>query len=325
MTLSNTYDCASLTQNLSVSCSKIASQTIMFILNYNSTIYPNNIVLTISNFTNIWYTSTINFTIITATNDTSYFYQEQDTKSVTYLPAQLSASANNDNNIVLLSTSKVTVSLSSPFIFTQLSNSSLLSVVMQIPTDLTPISASCIASFASSRCSQSSQTFTITEFGDLSSPMTIKFSALTSYFPTSSAFTINLYYNSSLVLTNTQLFVQPYCSIPCQSCTSIASQCLSCLPSPHTSQNVYFAFNNTCVNSCPDTYFLVNATMSCSKCNATACENCYANQNQCTTCLSGKYLYQSTCLSVCPAQYYAYNRQCLQCASTCANCNNTAT
>lgn len=271
VTLSNTYDCASLTQNLSVSCSKISSQTIMFILNYNSTIYSNNIILTISNFTNIWYTSTISFTIMTTTNDTTYFYQEQGTTPVTYQPAQLSASVNNDNNIVLLSTSKVTVSLTSPFLFTQLTNSSLLSIVIQIPTDLTPISATCIASFASSICSQSSQTFTITQFGDLSSPLTIKFSASTSYFTSSSSFTINLYYNSSLVLTNTQLIIQPYCSIPCQSCTSISNQCLSCLPSPYTTQTVYFSFNTTCINLCPDTYFLVNATMSCSKCNTTAC------------------------------------------------------
>jgi hypothetical protein len=271
VTLSNTYDCASLTQNLSVSCSKIASQTIMFILNYNSTIYPNNILLTISNFTNIWYASTVSFTIMTTTNDTTYFYQEQGATPVTYLAAQLGASANNDNNIVLLSTSKVTVSLSSPFLFSQLSNSSLLSIVMQIPTDLTPISGTCVASFASSICSQASQTFTITQFGDFSSPITIKFNTLTSYFTSSSSFTINLYYNSSLVLTNTQLTIQPYCSTPCQSCTSIANQCLSCLPSPHTTQTVYFSFNSTCVNLCPDTYFLVNATMSCSKCNTTAC------------------------------------------------------
>jgi proprotein convertase subtilisin/kexin type 5 len=35
-------------------------------------------------------------------------------------------------------------------------------------------------------------------------------------------------------------------------------------------------------------------------------------------------LYQSTCLSVCPNTYYAFNGQCLLCASPCANCNNTA-
>jgi len=87
--ISSVFDCASLTTNLTISCSKINSETMQFILNYNSSIYSNQATITVQNFTNNWYSSTRTFTVQTTTNDTSFYYQEEGSSIVNYLPAKI--------------------------------------------------------------------------------------------------------------------------------------------------------------------------------------------------------------------------------------------
>jgi hypothetical protein len=102
---------------------------------------------------------------------------------VSYQPAKIGATINNDNNIVLLGDSKVTVSLTSPFRLDKTTNTSQLYIVMQIPTDLVPKPGSCLPSFGSSSCTQSTtQTFNITGVSDFSSTLNVKFSAASSFF-----------------------------------------------------------------------------------------------------------------------------------------------
>lgn len=102
---------------------------------------------------------------------------------VGYQPARIGATINNDNNIVLLGESKVTVSLTSPFRLDKTTNTSQLYIVMQVPTDLVPKAGTCVPSFGSSACAQpTTQTFNITGLNDFSSTLNVRFTATTSFF-----------------------------------------------------------------------------------------------------------------------------------------------
>jgi hypothetical protein len=169
----------------------------------------------------MWYASTKTFSMQTTTNDTTFFYQEETSAIVNYQPAKLLTSINNDNNIVLLGDSKVTVELTSPFPLDKATNTNLISIVMQVPTDLVPKANTCSPSYGSALCNQTSaQVFNITSIGAFSSPLNIKFTAVTSYFESSSTFDIKLYYNSFLVLSSSELKAVKYCSSPCKACTT---------------------------------------------------------------------------------------------------------
>ncbi len=218
VTLSNTFECSSLTTNMTISCAKVNSETLMFVLNFISAIYPGqSIKFTVQNFTNIWYTATRTFNVQTTTNDTTFFYQEEGSNFVSYQPAKIAATINNDNNIVLLGDSKMTVTLTSPFRLDKAGDASQLYIVMQVPTDLVPKSGTCVPSFGSSTCTQAStQTFNITGISDFSSALNVRFTATTSFFQTSAAFDIKLFFGSFLVQSNSELRAARYCQTPCK-------------------------------------------------------------------------------------------------------------
>lgn len=140
---------------------------------------------------------------------------------------------------------------------------------MSIPTDLTPINSSCSLSYSSAVCAMSEQNLNITGLGDFSSNLVITFRANTNYFANTSNFVSQLYYNASLIATNSAMRLSSYCILPCKQCTSTPTQCLSCLPPPYTINNTIFSDNNTCVAVCPSTYFVTSG--ACAKCNQTAC------------------------------------------------------
>ena len=156
----------------------------MFVLNFISSIYPGqSIKFTVQNFTNMWYTATRTFSVQTTANDTTFFYQEEGSTVVSYQPAKIGATINNDNNIVLLGDSKITVSLVSPFVLNKATNASQLYIVLQVPTDFVPKSGTCVPSYGSSTCAQpTTQIFNITGINDFSSTLNIKFTATTSFF-----------------------------------------------------------------------------------------------------------------------------------------------
>ncbi len=108
------------------------------------------------------------------------------------------------------------------------------------------------------------------------------------------------------------------------SCTTINKECLSCLPSPYSVQNIYFPFNSSCVNACPDTYYLILSSNSCGKCNQSACYTCSNNDSYCSSCINGKFLYNNTCVSICPTGFYGLNNECQKCSSPCLTCNGSA-
>lgn len=88
------------------------------------------------------------------------------------------ANINNDNSIVLLGDSKLTIGLTSPFVLNKASNISQLYIIMQVPTDLVPKSNTCVPSFGSSNCIQTTtQQFNISGISDFSSALNVKFTA----------------------------------------------------------------------------------------------------------------------------------------------------
>ena len=102
---------------------------------------------------------------------------------VNYQPGKIAANINNDNKIVLLGGSQVTVSLNSPFRMDKATNTSQFYILMQVPTDLVPTSGTCVPSYGSSVCTQATaQQFNITGISDFSSTLNIKFTAATSFF-----------------------------------------------------------------------------------------------------------------------------------------------
>lgn len=201
-------------------------------------------------------------------------------------------------------------------------NQTLSYITLATPTDLNPINGTCTVSYAGAICTMvTSQSFNITNFGDLSSSLTITFKANTSYFVNTSTFQTQLYYNSSMISSNLATSLTAYCTNPCKQCTATPTQCLSCLPNPYTLNITFYSVNNTCVSICPVTYYINSGV--CSLCNQTACYGCTGSLNNCTSCAVGKYLYQNTCLSACPFQYYANNASvCTQCVQPCANCTS---
>ena len=211
-------------------------------------------------------------------------------------------------------------------------NYNLLSLVVNIPTQLTPLSAStCNLSTSGAVCSlASSQEYHISSFSDFSSQLVMSFSATASFFAQTSPLVITLSYNGKVVATNSAVTIVAYCLTPCQQCTaSSAAQCLSCLPTPYTTFTTLFPANSSCVTACPDTYF--SSGGQCSSCNQSACYSCVTTLNTCTSCPAAKYLLNSECLGVCPTLYYpsvaannSHSGQCLVCQSTCVTCSSSS-
>lgn len=161
------------------------------------------------------------------------------------------------------------LTIASPFPLSRATNLALSYLYVSIPTDLTPINSSCSLSYSSALCMMSGQNLNITGLGDFSSNLIITFRANTNYFSSTSNFVSQLYYNSSLIASNSVTKLSSYCTSPCKQCTSTPTQCLSCLPSPYTINNTLFSDNSTCVAVCPSTYYVTSG--SCLKCNQTAC------------------------------------------------------
>lgn len=184
--LSATFDCASLTTGMTISCSKYDSTTVAFVLNFvNGELIGQQVIkFTLSNLTNMWYATTRTFIVQTTTNDTIFYYQEEGSNVVNYQPAILTANINNDNNIILLGQSKISLTLTSPYKLDRVNNVySQFYIIVQVPNELTPVSNACTLSNISSVCSLTSpQVYNITSIGDISSAFTFMFNAQTAFF-----------------------------------------------------------------------------------------------------------------------------------------------
>lgn len=145
-------------------------------------------------------------------------------------------------------------------------------------------------------------------------------------------------------------------------CSFCDSYCLTCINSTNClicNSNYYKFVSNssiTCVNNCPSMYYtpnIIDGTGECGRCgsncyacidrstctqcistsnlivngvctpsNCVHCLTCNFNNNTCSQCASGYYLYNNKCSGSCPDGFYADNStaQCLGCVSNCLLC-----
>ncbi len=225
----------------------------------------------------------------------------------------------------MLSQSTIRLTFNNAFILSMASNLTLLYIKIIVPNDVQPINNTCILSLNSALCNlTAAQTFIISNLGDFSSQLQMSFNCATNYFINSSSFDIKLYYNTNIVSSNFSTTIISYCSSPCKKCTLIKTDCLSCLPLLYTSNITLFSGNNTCVASCPATYYLPTNGLSCVICNQSICLNCQNTATNCTSCSTNSYLYQNSCPNACPNTFYSSNSPnvCLNCISPCFNCTS---
>lgn len=224
VSLSGIFVCNSSTSNVTISCTQVSTSILQVIITYTSLIYPNSLKFTLSNLTNNWYAGTVSFSLQTTTNDTTYYYVEQGTGVVNYQAANLITTVNNDNSIVLLGTSQLTFTLTTPFALTQAINTANLFITFGVPNDFTPINSTCLLSYPTAVCSNpTTQILNFTNIGQFSTTLTVKLNASTTYFTQSSNFDIKLYYGSSIVLSNTVTKISSFCVNPCKQCTTTAT------------------------------------------------------------------------------------------------------
>jgi proprotein convertase subtilisin/kexin type 5 len=78
------------------------------------------------------------------------------------------------------------------------------------------------------------------------------------------------------------------------------------------------------VTACSSSYYADVTTNSCVSCNLTICLTCIQNGNNCLTCNTNYYYYQTGCLKQCPNQTYAdvVIGKCSNCPFPCSTCSN---
>ena len=163
------------------------------------------------------------------------------------------------------------------------------------------------------------------------------------------AFTIKnfinpIYYNGSLLFSSLQGFSgtnylinsyngnllqwQPKCNLPCMTCTSNSSACLSCYSNPNITKYIYYYPGQmTCLSMCYSTQILIGIT--CADCTNN-CMECSLTTSNCTSCNTSTlyaYYYNFTCLNIssCPLYYYASSSfNCLACPNPCLACKNAS-
>uniref|UniRef100_A0A670J7E8 SPC3 n=1 Tax=Podarcis muralis TaxID=64176 RepID=A0A670J7E8_PODMU len=106
------------------------------------------------------------------------------------------------------------------------------------------------------------------------------------------------------------------CHRKCLECTGPAEdQCFSC---PQDT----LLLNGTCVEVCPDGYYMDRDEGQCHTCHRT-CETCNGKHSrQCLSCPPGWYKQEKGCVSICTTGYYADNStgSCERCHKSCKKC-----
>lgn len=112
------------------------------------------------------------------------------------------------------------------------------------------------------------------------------------------------------------------CHASCRSCSGPdANQCLDCKPTP--APLIYF-IDNTCIATCPALHY-ADFGLVCRKCFETCltCNGIY--KISCLTCDHGSttpFYHQQECLEECPPKLFpSPTKICLDCHSTCEECN----
>ena len=318
----STPSCTSVSGLTAAACS-IVSGNIKVIMTFGGG-FPSNktVSFNISSVTNGQLAQSNDFSI--QSSDTNNFAMETGTSSVTYTPATITTvSVNNNNNIVVLNKSNVTLTVSTPFTLQSSYLASNTQLIITIPPDFT-IGSTCSSTLGT--CSPANSTaYTITGIGLTVSSVVITLTNITlPYFSsTSSSFSLSYQYGSTLVAqANSGITVSVYCTPPCMQCSTSKTACLSCLPNPPTTNTFiyYDASTLTCLDSCPSTGYFINTNNDCLACNV-SCKTCVSSTN-CSSCKATFALSNFVCVSSCPTKQYNNSGFCTDCPAPCDTCQN---
>lgn len=276
--------------------------------------------------------------------------------------------------------------VSASIIFTPTSSISG-SAVVSLASSFTIGTLSCVSVAFTGSCATSGSANKLNVTGSFTTEsMTLTISGLTSPSAAPSDFTVFTTYDSSdYIIDQSTSSIQfaLSCTLPCRTCSSDPTSCLSCYNSTITSSIYYNNITNKCVTTCDSGYYpdstllqckacnvicgtCVNISTNCSSCNSTSgfpflnktttsgtcLANCdsgmYPDTNQsptlcvvcvspcvtcttqtaCLSCITGRYLYLTSCVTTCPVNISIGNstsNTCDPCASVCATCVDTPT
>jgi hypothetical protein len=97
------------------------------------------------------------------------------------------------------------------------------------------------------------------------------------------------------------------CSPLCISCNATNLTCSECTVN---GTNKAYLFNGTCFKTCPNGYYSDGGSGAgpnlCLPCTS-PCSNCKVNSTTCLACISGLFLFNNTCLTACPTDYFFSN------------------
>lgn len=122
----------------------------------------------------------------------------------------------------------------------------------------------------------------------------------------------------------TKLTFLETCHLPCRTCTSNLSECLTCYSFLIDGAD-YSTYNNIskkCGSDCGLQYFKQSDGL-CASC-PTNCKVCL-NSTICQTCMDNYVLRSDVCVAGCPERYYNSSGKCLQCDVSCYNCSVIST
>ena len=108
------------------------------------------------------------------------------------------------------------------------------------------------------------------------------------------------------------------CSPPCATCSINQTNCNSCL-NPLTPQ--LYLLNSQCQQNCSPTTYANSSNFQCTPC-VSPCVSCSAIAD-CSSCIPGKFLYGTSCISPCPAGYVGVvgSGACQACTENCKTCS----
>ena len=109
------------------------------------------------------------------------------------------------------------------------------------------------------------------------------------------------------------------CDATCNTCETTSITCTSC----SNSTDILYS-DGTCLPPCDSGYLRLSSTSQCEACDP-QCGECSGSTKNCTTCKNtALYLYNSICISSCPANTtVAISGVCLPCDSNCLYCEST--
>ena len=142
----------------------------------------SSIKFSVSKLTNNWYSGTNSIAVKTTINDPTYYYVESGSAVVNFAAGFMLAQAANNEKIILLENSEISLTLTAPFSLTRVTSTALLKITVSVPNQLTLIANTCSSSYSNSVCAQSGQVLTLTSFDNFPSPITLTFNATASYF-----------------------------------------------------------------------------------------------------------------------------------------------